>query len=890
MSADPITRLNAALEGRYRIESALGEGGMATVYLADDLKHERKVALKVLKPELAAVVGADRFLAEIKTTANLTHPHILPLHDSGEADGFLFYVMPHVEGESLRSRLDREHQLPVEDAVSIATNIAEALDYAHRQGVIHRDIKPANVLLLDGKPVISDFGIALAVGTAGRGRMTETGLSMGTPHYMSPEQATGDQNVGPATDIYALGCVLYEMLVGEPPFTGSTPQAVLGKIITREAPDAARERRTVPGAINSVIKKALEKLPADRFEDARAFSEALADPHYSLPASAGPSPLPAAMRNPKRLVSLIVAAFVLGGVFGGGWIRWSTDPAPSPIRQERLTELVGMEETPAISPDGTYLAFAARVDGRQQVFRKLVEEGEPEQLTDGDFDYSFPRWVDENTLIYFRHPGEEGDRGSLWEQLVIGSTTPRSLGEADGEAAVSHSGQMIATFRGDRVTPELALIERGDAGLREARVISLPGGEYTSPRWSWDDRYVAFQVRSDISTSAIQVVDVLGEGGPETKARAAQIRGIAWLTDDSGWVYSSSEGSTLAYPPIFSLRTVEMADSLSDVELPLGQAGSTSYVEPDIAADGTLVASRIHLDSDIYRFSVDGSPQENVENAERITFQNGQVQTPSASPDGDEVVYLSDRGGHANVWVSRVDGTETRQLTREQDPSVTIGITLWSPTDDVIVYFRKREGAPSEERLVNSDGNEDRPLVSDMVGGASWSADGKWVYYISSGAMAMGAPESCTEKINIETRERIPVRCGVLGLAVTSDGRTGYFNPSNARQGEVWTATPIETGEMRLLRGALESRIPLWPHQYALSPDGRWLATPLRDQGTTNLWLISTADATLHQITDFQQRSTTIGRQVAWSSDGRHILAALLETDADIVLLGGRRW
>jgi serine/threonine protein kinase len=176
--SDPIPRLNAALEGRYRIERQLGEGGMATVYLADDLKHERKVALKLLKPELAAVVGAERFLAEIKTTANLQHPHILPLHDSGEADGLLFYVMPYVQGESLRERLEREHQLPVDDAVRIGTNMSEALDYAHRQGVIHRDIKPANIMLQDGKPVITDFGIALAVGAAGGGRLTETGLSL----------------------------------------------------------------------------------------------------------------------------------------------------------------------------------------------------------------------------------------------------------------------------------------------------------------------------------------------------------------------------------------------------------------------------------------------------------------------------------------------------------------------------------------------------------------------------------------------------------------------------------------------------------------------------------------------------------------------------------------
>ena len=276
-ASDPINRLNSALEGRYRVERELGEGGMATVYLAEDLRHERKVALKVLKPELAAVVGAERFLAEIKTTANLQHPHILPLFDSGEADGFLYYVMPYIEGESLRERLGRDHQLPVDEAVGIASNIAGALDHAHRHGVLHRDVKPGNVLIHDGQPVITDFGIALAVGVAGGERLTETGLSLGTPHYMSPEQATGDQHIGPATDIYALGCVLYEMLVGEPPYTGRTAQAVLGRIIVGETPSASAERSSVPANVDATIAKALEKVPADRFSTAARFSEALAD-------------------------------------------------------------------------------------------------------------------------------------------------------------------------------------------------------------------------------------------------------------------------------------------------------------------------------------------------------------------------------------------------------------------------------------------------------------------------------------------------------------------------------------------------------------------------------------------------------------------------------------
>ena len=227
-----LSRLQGALADRYRIERELGAGGMATVYLAQDLRHDRKVALKVLRPELAAVIGAERFLAEIKITANLQHPHILPLFDSGEADGCLFYVMPFVEGESLRDRLNREKQLPVADAVRIATEVACALDYAHRHGVIHRDIKPENILLHDGRALVADFGIALAASKAGGSRMTETGMSLGTPHYMSPEQAMGEREITARSDVYALGAVLYEMLTGEPPFTGSTAQAIVARVLT----------------------------------------------------------------------------------------------------------------------------------------------------------------------------------------------------------------------------------------------------------------------------------------------------------------------------------------------------------------------------------------------------------------------------------------------------------------------------------------------------------------------------------------------------------------------------------------------------------------------------------------------------------------------------------
>ncbi|MFV2006971.1 MAG: protein kinase [Longimicrobiales bacterium] len=273
--SDPVSRLNAALESRYSIERVLGEGGMATVYLANDLKHERQVALKVLKPELAAVVGAERFLAEIKTTANLQHPHILPLFDSGEADSFLYFVMPCVEGESLRQKLDREHQLPVDEAVRIASDIAEALDYAHRHNVIHRDIKPENILLHDGRPMVADFGIAFAVNEGGGERLTKAGMAFGTPEYMSPEQASAEWAPDGRSDTYSLACVLYEMLAGEPPYTGPTALAVFAKRLTEPVPSVRRLRDTVPEVVEQAVMRALARVAADRFDSVAAFADAL---------------------------------------------------------------------------------------------------------------------------------------------------------------------------------------------------------------------------------------------------------------------------------------------------------------------------------------------------------------------------------------------------------------------------------------------------------------------------------------------------------------------------------------------------------------------------------------------------------------------------------------
>src|SRR5690349_20068392 len=308
----------AGLADRYRIERELGAGGMATVYLARDLKHDRDVALKVLKPELAAVLGADRFVVVIKTTASLQHPHILPLFDSGTADGFLYYVMPYIEGETLRGKLDRETQFSVDEAVRITTQVADALDYAHRHGVIHRDIKPENILLHDGRPMVADFGIALAVSAAAGGRMTETGLSLGTPHYMSPEQATAEKEITGRSDIYSLASVLFEMLTGQPPHMGASAQQIIMKIITEHAAPVTSLRKAVPPNVAAALENALEKLPADRFETAKAFGEALVNRTFTSAMHSSPAALVPGSKFLVPAVTIAALAIIAAAI---GWLR-----------------------------------------------------------------------------------------------------------------------------------------------------------------------------------------------------------------------------------------------------------------------------------------------------------------------------------------------------------------------------------------------------------------------------------------------------------------------------------------------------------------------------------------------------------------------------------------
>ena len=380
--SDVHARLSAALTDCYRIDHELGAGGMATVYLAHDLKHDRDVAIKVLHPDLGAAHGGERFLREIRTTARLQHPHILPLLDSGDADGLLYYVMPLVTGEALRARLERERQLPIADAVRSAREVASALDYAHRQNVIHRDITPENILLHDGSALVADFGIALAVQSAGGQRMTQTGLSLGTPQYMSPEQAMGERTIDARSDIYALGAVTYEMIAGDAPFTGSSVQAIVAKVINSESERLSVVRKIVPPYIEHAVLTALAKLPADRYASAAEFSTALSSNSgatYATPSTIAPRDLARSLGAQRITMAALVVTALTAAVALWGWLK----PTPPPVvTRDRIVlgDSMGatwdgaISRTMAIAPDGSAMVFLQGKGNAAQLYIKLRDQ------------------------------------------------------------------------------------------------------------------------------------------------------------------------------------------------------------------------------------------------------------------------------------------------------------------------------------------------------------------------------------------------------------------------------------------------------------------------------------------------------------------------------------
>jgi hypothetical protein len=529
-------QLSAALDGRYRIERELGAGGMATVYLAHDIRHGRKVAIKVLKPELAAVLGAERFVVEIKTTAALSHPHILPLFDSGEAEGFLFYVMPYIEGETIREKLNRETQFAVDEAVRIAREVADALDYAHRHGVIHRDIKPENILLHDGRAMVMDFGIALAVSAAAGGRMTETGLSLGTPHYMSPEQATADKTLTARSDVYSLGSVLYEMLAGDPPHTGASAQQIIMKIIAEPVQPVAALRRSVPPNVAAAVSKALEKLPADRFESARAFAAALENTHFTA-GTAAQVVQDSAIAKRRWLFTAGIA--VAGAMIGASVVALVLARREGMRRPAFAQRTFGREaiNNARWAADGKTILFTAvsMIDGRPRVRIIRPEYPEPQPFGPEVAHLLAVSSTNEVALLLDPTPvSQRVYRGTL-ARMSIGGGAPRAIVEAVQEADWSPDGTQLA------ITRRVGDHDQIEYPAGKVIYSSTPGSYVSDIRVSGDGTRVAFfmhPLRGD-DRGFVAIVDAK-DAVTKFPAEFAGLEGLAWASDDRSVLFSAA--------------------------------------------------------------------------------------------------------------------------------------------------------------------------------------------------------------------------------------------------------------------------------------------------------------------------------------------------------------
>ena len=719
-ATEPLARLSAALRDRYRVERELGAGGMATVYLAHDLKHDRDVAIKVLHPDLGAALGAERFLSEIRTTARLQHPHILPLLDSGEADGLLYYVMPLVTGETLRARLDRERQLRIADALRIAREVAGALDYAHRQNVIHRDIKPENILLHDGSALVADFGIALAVQSAGGQRMTQTGLSLGTPQYMSPEQAMGERTIDARSDIYALGAVLYEMLTGDAPFLGSNVQAIVAKVLSEKPTSLQTLRDTVPEQIEVAVLTALAKLPADRFASAAEFADALADAGPTWRSTAADGAAVPTSRGARRIIGALAAATLVsvavavwairerGAVLPPAVVSFSipiseavqlqvlaiaddgrqfayiADSATIPRLRVRTLDSVGIRAITAadglryggvaFSPDGKWVAFV----NRGQLMKAPLAGGPAQPIVDIDGANGIA-WTADNTIVL----GSIGTSGAGLRMVPADGGVLREL----TKAVAGPSGHLHMWPVSLHDGTHIAFTDFGPGGVEDdlVSITSLDGGSVTkSPIVGQPLGYAAGRL----------LYKTIGEDA------------LLSVPFDPATMRTSRD------PEVVSVGAWNAALSATGV-LVAASGGRTSRAEW-VSADGRTVTPIAGLDSLIRggdpRLSPDGS---------RLAFKREGLDGRSASiavySFANATISALGTVGQRPEWTP--DGTRVFYHSARVDVKAPTGL-LWQPADG--------SGAPSVlgRQTTRADGS---------IYSAVMSPDGAWLLYRTQG-------------------------------------------------------------------------------------------------------------------------------------------------------------
>ena len=784
--ADTTARLRTALADRYAIQEELGAGGMATVYLAEDLKHHRKVAVKVLRPELAAVLGAERFVQEIETTANLQHPHILPLFDSGEADGFLYYVMPYIEGETLRDKLNRETQLGIEEAVGITTDVADALDSAHQQGVIHRDIKPENILLHDGRPMVADFGIALAVSAAAGGRMTETGLSLGTPHYMSPEQATAERDLTNRSDIYSLGCVLYEMLTGSPPHVGSTAQQIIMKIVTEEVPPVTKARKTVPPNVAAAVAKSLEKLPADRFASAARFGHALNDPGFVLASSERPTASAVDQWRAKPVLVMAVIAIVLAVIAVLGWLRPSWQGSRMVTRltldlrdPKRQTNDYG--PTVVISPDGSRIAYHG--PDREWWIRPL----------DGLSATRVPEMSGAQKVVFSPGGNEVLYRQGGW----LGILTVQSL-SGDRLEVVGDSVSDDMTWGADgwiyftAFDQTLARVP-ATGGMREPLTqIDTTAGEVSHflPFLIPNGRGLLFSVSHDNAEDRRIAVLDLADGTRKTLMRGL----VAQYVSTGHLVFARNDGALMAAP--FDARVLTLTGEAVEIVAATNRTGGADIDAwaPDLSISdtGTLVyvtrgADDVHelvwLDRSGRVASIDSS-------------LGGRVRYPRLSADGSRLAMTIFRPG-PNVWVKDL---ETGSLTKLTFGNVLDYRPHWYAGDSAITFVAPRppEQLAWDLYTVPAAGGADS-LVLDLpneIHEAFWSPDEEWLVFQHEitdlgdlGAVRRGATDALIALTDTRTIEE-------NNLELSPDGRWLAYESNKFGRPEVYVRGFPDTSAM----------------------------------------------------------------------------------------------
>ena len=885
--ADIPDQLTAALGDRYRIERELGRGGMATVHLAHDLKHDRQVAIKVLHPELAAVLGAERFLAEVRVTARLDHPHILTLIDSGVVSvpdarrathdaRLLYYVLPYVRGESLRKLLERERQLPLARALAITRQVAGALDHAHRHGVIHRDIKPENILLHEGEAMLVDFGIALGLTEAGGSRLTETGMALGTPQYMSPEQATGQRSLDQRSDIYSLAAVTYEMIAGEPPMRGATPQATIAKLMTETPVHLRVIRPDVPAAVDAAVARGLAKVPADRFESATEFVEAMSDARTAgRRDGAAPAPSRPHALTPSRRWGLWGALALFGAALVAVWALQRPQPTPTLAfgRSQQLTSDPGLEIQPALSPDGKLVAYAAGRSSAMRIFIRPVGGGRTIPLSDDSTAVEFqPRWSPDGEQLLFL------SRGGVSIAPALGGSSRRIVPRAEGEpvrgAAWSPDGREIAFARADSL---FAVPAQGG----QARTIGT-GSTMHSCAWSPDGAWIAcvennsFSIEPGSTFANLAPSGLLlfpaGGGEPRRLVDATElVASPAWLGDSHHMLFISNRDGPR---DIYRLRLSADGRPRGDPVRVTTGLGANSI---SLSADGRRIAYAVHTaQANIWSIAIPVRPPTTVDGAVALTRGSQVIEAVRLAPDGRSLIYDSNIEGNADIYRLPLAGGSPEQLTA--DPIDEFAGDL-SPDGRMLAYHTWRNGTRDIEvkpldggpvvAVTNTPGQESAPR---------WSPDGQRIAYNEQ-----VQPSSLHIVQRTATGWSAPVNLGrsTYNFAWSSDGReiaivTGANPVSSGGIAVVATADGVvrEVADSASMEEAAES--------VEWNPDGSAILFKSRDaRGRAGFWSVPAQGgipSLLIRLTDPERQSN----RREFATDGTRIYFTMDDRQSDV--------